>query len=103
MKGERIHEMLVGDILLQGSVIGAEHLLRGGGAYNALLHGAASVKQQRRAWRDADIAYRKEHRAGGLTVTVDAKALARCVILLDHVQESPKLGLVACAVAHAQG
>ena len=103
MKGERIHEMLVGDILLQGSVIGAEHLLRGGGVDNALLHGAASVKQQRRAWRDADIAYRKEHRAGGLAVRVDAKALARRVILLDHVQESPKRGLVACAVAHAQG
>src|SRR3984957_6476732 len=103
MKGERIHEMLVGDILLQGSVISAEHLLGGGGAYNALSHGAASVKQQRRAWRDADIAYRKEHRAGGLTVTVDAKALARRVILLDHGQESPKRCLIGRAVAHAQG
>src|ERR1700686_3579845 len=56
MKGERIHEMVVGDILAQGSVIGAEHLLRGGRVDNALLHGAAGVKQQRRAWRDADIA-----------------------------------------------
>src|ERR1700721_3276544 len=99
MKGERIHEMLVGDILLQGSVIGAEHLLRGGGVDNALLHGAASVKQQRRAWRDADIAYRKEHRAGGLTVTVVAKALARRVVLLDHGQESRKHCLIGRAVA----
>jgi len=89
MKGEGIHEMVVvGDILAQGTIIGAEHLLRGGGADNALLHRTASVKQQRRAWRDADIAYRKEHRAGGLTATVDAKALARCVILLGRVSES---------------
>jgi len=57
MKGERIHEMVVGDILAQGSVISAEHLLRRGGVDNAFLHRAASVKQQRRAWRDADIAY----------------------------------------------
>jgi len=84
MKGERIHEMVVAHILAQGSVIGVEHLLRVAGADNALLHRAASVKQQRRAWRDADIAYRKEHRAGGLTVGVDAKALARRVILLYH-------------------
>src|SRR5580692_1001459 len=103
MKGERIHEMLVGDILLQGGVIGAEHLLRAGGVDGALLHGAAGVKQQRRAWRDADIAYRKEHRAGGLTVTVDAKAFARRVILLDHSQEPPKRRLIARAVTHAQG
>src|SRR6202790_815574 len=100
MKGERIHEMVVGDILAQGSVIGAEHLLGGGRVDNALSHGAAGVKQQRRAWRDADIAYRKEHRAGGLTVTIDAKALARRVILLDHGQEPPKRGLIARAIAH---
>src|SRR3984893_3534275 len=99
MKGERVHEMVVGDILAQGSVISAEHLLGGGGADNALSHGAASVKQQRRAWRDADIAYRKEHRAGGLTVTVDAKAFARRIILLDHVQEPPKRCLIARTVA----
>ena len=53
---------------------------------------AAGVKQQRRAWRDADIAYRKEHRAGGLTVAVDAKALARRVVLLDHGLELHKRG-----------
>src|SRR5450432_1900850 len=103
MKGERIHEMVVGDILAQGSIIGAEHFLRTGEADIALLHGAASVKQQRRTWRDADIAYRKEHGAGRLTVTVDAKALARRVILLDHVQESGKRGWIGCAIAHAQG
>src|ERR1700721_897020 len=103
MKGERVHEMVVSDILAQGSVIGAEHLLRGGGVDSALLHRAASVKQQRRAWRDADIAYRKEHRAGGLTVGVDAKALARRVILLDHGQELPKHHLIGRAIAHAQG
>jgi hypothetical protein len=37
---------------------------------------AASVKQQRRTWCDTDISYGKEHRAGGLAVGVDAKALA---------------------------
>src|SRR6202140_4933608 len=95
MKGERIHEMVVGDILAQGSVIGAEHLLGGGRVDNALSHGAASVKQQRRAWRDADIAYRKEHRAGGLTVTVDAKAFARRIILLVQVKKRPKRCLIA--------
>src|SRR5882757_6384489 len=84
MKVERVHEMVVGDILAQGSVISTEHLLRGGGADDALLHGAASVKQQRRTRRDADIAYRKKHRAGGLTVTVDAKALTRRIVLLYH-------------------
>ena len=103
MKGERIHEMVVGDILLQGSVIGAEHLLRGGGVDNALSHGASSVKKQRRAWRDANIAYRKEHRAGRLTVAVDAKALTRCIILLYHRLESRKRGLIGRAVAHVQG
>src|ERR1700724_2978126 len=103
MKGERFHEMVVGDILAQGSVISAEHLLGGGGADNSLLHGAASVKQQRRARSDADIAYRKEHRAGGLTVAVESKEFARRVILLDHGQEPPKRGLIARAVAHAQG
>lgn len=93
--------MVVGDILAQGSVISAEHLLRGGRVDNALSHGAASVKQQGRARRDADIAYRKEHRAGGLTVGVDAKALSRRVILLYHGQEPPKRCLIARAVAHA--
>ena len=101
MKGERFHEMVVGDILAQGSVISAEHLLRGGGADNALLHGAAGVKQQRRAWRDADVAYRKKHRAGGLTVRVDAKALTRRIILLYDGQELPKHCLIGRAVAHA--
>ena len=94
MKVECVHEMVGGDILLQGCVIGAEHLLRGSGVDNALSHGAAGMKQQRRAWSDADIAYRKEHGAGGLTVTVDAKALARRVILLDHVQEPRKRGRI---------
>jgi hypothetical protein len=101
MKVERIHKMLVGDILAQGSVIGAEHFLRTGEADGPLFHRAAGVKQQRRAWRNADVAYRKEHRAGGLTVTVNAEALTRRIILLDHVQESPKRGLVGCAIAHA--
>ena len=100
MKGECFHEMVVGDILAQGGVIGVEHLLRGGGADNSLLHGAAGVKQQRSAWSDADIAYRKEHRAGGLTVAVDAKAFARRVILLYHGQELRKRVLIGRAVAH---
>ena len=101
MKVECIHEMVGSDILLQGGVIGAEHLLRGGGIDDALLHGAASVKQQRGAGSDADIAYRKEHRAGGLTVAVDAEALARRIILLYHGQESRKRCLIGRAVAHA--
>src|ERR1700719_3769871 len=103
MKGERFHKMVVGDILAQGSVISAEHLLGGGGADNSLLHGAASVKQQRRARSDADIAYRKEHRAGGLTVAVDAKAFSRRVLLLYHGQELRKRVCIGRAVAHAQG
>ena len=77
MKGERVHEMVVGDMPAQGSVVSAKHLLRGGGVDNALSDGAASVKQPGRARSDADIAYRKEHRAGRLTVGVDAKAPAR--------------------------
>ena len=103
MKGERFHVMVVGDILLQGSIIGAEHLLRGGGVDNSLLHGAAGVKQQRSARRDADIAYRKEHRAGGLTVAVDAKAFARGIVLLYHRQELRKRVGTGRAVAHVQG
>ena len=103
MKGERVHEMVVGDILAQGSVIGAEHLLRGGGVDGACSHRATSMKQQSSAWRDTDIAYRKKHRAGGLTVAVDAKALARRVILLNYVQESRKRGCIDRAVAHAKG
>src|SRR5215469_11159242 len=47
MKLERIHEMVVSDILAQGSVISAEHLLRAGGVDSAPLPGAAGVKQQR--------------------------------------------------------
>src|SRR5579863_1149080 len=103
MKVERFHEMVVGDIPAQGRVIGVEHLLGVVGADNALSPGAASVKQQRRAWRDADIAYRKEHRAGGLTVAVNAKALARRIILLYHRQELVKHVITGCAVTHEQG
>src|SRR6266404_6575703 len=103
MKGERFHEMVGGEILAQGSVIGAEHLLRAVGANNAIFHRAASVKRQRRVWRDADIAYRKEHRAGGWTVGVDAKALARRVVLTYHGLESRKLGFIGRGVAHGYG
>ena len=103
MKGERFHEMVVGDILAQGSVIGLQHLLRVGGADNPRLHRATSVKQQRGAWCDADIAYRKEHRAGGLTVGVDAKAFARRIVLLYHGQELRERVFTGRAVAHAQG
>ena len=102
MKVECIHEMVGSDILLQGGVIGAEHLLRAKGA-EAPLPGAAGVKQQRSTLRDADIAYRKEHGAGGLTVAVNAKALTRCVILLYHGLELRKLGWIARTIAHAQG
>ena len=102
MKVECLHVMVGRDIPLQGAIIGAEHLLRVAGA-DALLHRAASVKQQRRTWRDADIAYRKEHGAGGLTVAVNAKALTRCVILLYHGLELRKLGWIARTIPHAQG
>ena len=101
MKGERFHEMVVGDILAQGSVISVEHLLRVGGVDNPFLHRAAGVKQQRSAWRDANISYRKEHRAGGLTVGIDAKAFARRIILLYHVEELPKRVCTGRAVPHA--
>src|SRR5258707_8058311 len=70
---------------------------------DARLPGAAGVKQQRSTRRDADIAYRKEHGAGGLTVAVNAKALTRCVILLYHGLELRKLGWIARTIAHAQG
>ena len=76
MKLQRIHEMVGSDIPAQGSVISAEHLVRGGRVDNTRFPVAASVKQQRRAWLDTDISYGKEHRAGGLTMRVDAKALA---------------------------
>jgi hypothetical protein len=102
MKVECAHEMVGGDILLQGGVIGAEHLLRATGA-DARLPSAAGVKQQRSTRRNADIAYRKEHGAGGLTVAVNAKALTRCVILLYHGLELRKLGWIARTIPHAQG
>ena len=76
MKLQRIHVMVGSEVLAQGRFISAEHLVRGGGIDNTRLPVAASVKQQRRAWLDTDISYGKEHRAGGLTVRVDAKALA---------------------------
>src|SRR5882757_6141403 len=102
MKVECVHEMVGGEILLQGCVTGAEHLLRAAGA-DARLPPAAGVKLQRSTRRDADIAYRKEHGAGGLTVAVNAKALTRCVILLYHGLELRKLGWIARTIAHAQG
>ena len=102
MKVECVHEMVGGDILLQRGVIGAEYLLRATGA-DARLPGAAGVKQQRSTRRNADIAYRKEHGAGGLTVAVNAKALTRCVILLYHGLELRELGWIARTIAHAQG
>ena len=101
MKSERFHEMVVGDVLAQGSVVGVEHLLRIGRADNSRLHRTASVKQQRRAWHDADVAYRKKHGAGGLTVRVDAKALTRRVIFLDHLEEFRKRVCAGCAITHA--
>jgi len=76
MKLQLIHEMVGSDVPAQGSVICAEHLVRDGRADNTLSPVAASVKQQLRSWLDTDISYGKEHRAGGLTVRVDAKALA---------------------------
>ena len=76
MKLQRIHEMVGSDVPAQGSVISAEHLARGGRVDHTRSSVAASVKQQRRAWLDTHISYGKEHRAGGLTVGVDAKALA---------------------------
>jgi hypothetical protein len=102
MKVECVHEVVGGDVLLQGGIIGAEHLLRATGA-DTRLPGAAGVKQQRSTGRNADIAYRKEHGAGGLTVAVNAKALTRCVILLYHGLELRKLGWIARTIAHAQG
>src|SRR3974390_26108 len=102
MKGERFHEMVVGHILAQCGVIGVEHLLRVGGADNSFLHRTASVKQQRSAWLDADIAYRKKHSARGLTVRVDAKALTGRIILLDHGEELRKRVCTGRAITHAQ-
>src|ERR1700722_17748455 len=102
MKGERVYELVVHDILPQGSVIGAGHHL-GVGRADATGRGAAGVKQQRRTWRDADIADRKEHRAGGLTVAVDAEAFARRVVLRDHGLEMRKRSWIGRAIAHAQG
>src|SRR5262249_48298877 len=91
-----------GDILLQGGIIGAEHLLRVDGA-DALQPGAASVKQQRGTPRDADIAYRKEHGAGGLTMAVNSKALTGRVILLYHRLELREFSWIACTISHVQG
>ena len=50
--------MVFGDVLLQGRVIGAAHSFRG--------RRSSRIKRQRRARQDADIAYRKEHRAGAI-------------------------------------
>ena len=59
------------------------------------------MEQQRRAGRDAHIADRQEHRAGRLTVTVDAKAFARRVVLVDHRQELIEDRHGGRAVTHA--
>lgn len=83
MEFERIHEMVVGDVLAKCCVIGAAHLLCGGDA-NSCSPCAAGMKQQRRAGHHAHIADRQKHRAGGLAVAVDAKAFARRVVFLDH-------------------
>ena len=101
MKFERIHEMIGSDILLQGGIIGAEHLLRAAGADASQLC-AAGVKQQRGIRRHADISNRQEHGAGGLTVAVNAKALTGCVVLLYYGLELRKLSWIARTVAHAQ-
>src|SRR5262249_21760427 len=76
MKLQRFHEMVGSDVPAQGSVISAEHLVRSGRGDGTRSPVAASVKQQRCAWLDTDMSYGKEHRAGGLTVGVDPKALA---------------------------
>src|SRR5215472_3708317 len=76
MKRERIHEMVVADILAQRRIIGVEQMLRCAWAVFACAHVAAGVKQQRRVGRDADIADQQEQRACGLAMAVDAKALA---------------------------
>jgi len=101
MEFKSIHEMVVGDVLAKGCVIGASHLLRGRDA-DSCSPCAAGMKQQRRAGRDADIADRQKHRARRLTVAVDAEAFAGRVIFLDHEQESPERRCIRRAVAHAE-
>ena len=57
MKLQRIHEMVGGEVSAQGSVISAEHLVRGGRVDSTRSPVAAGVKQQRRlpvitSWRE---------------------------------------------------
>ena len=63
---------------------------------------ATGVKQQRRVWRDTDIADGKEQGACGLAVAVDAKALAGGVILLHDCIEARHCARRARSHAHAQ-
>src|SRR5215469_18241145 len=92
--------MVLHDVLTQGRLVGGKHALRPELALDLRSGVATGMKQQLRARRDADVAYREENRACGLAVAVDAKALPRGIVLPhDCVEDRP----LATVRAHADG
>ena len=83
MEFARRHIPLVDDILPQRRFVPGCHTIR-----EVLI--AARVKQQVGILRHTHVSDRKEHRAGRLAMTVDAKALSRCIVFPDHRLEFRK-------------
>ena len=82
VKRQRLHVVIVDEILAQFGVIGVQHPLRGA-RMDIALAVVAGVEQQRGAALDADIAQAQEQRAERLAVTLDAKQFAAGVGALD--------------------
>jgi len=95
MEFTRRHIPLVDDILAQRRFVPGCHTIR-----EVLV--AARVKQQVGILRHTDVFDRKEHRAGRLAMTVDAKALSRCIVFPDHRLEFRKSRGAARAHPHAK-
>lgn len=82
VKRQRIHIMIIDDVLAQGRVIGVQHPV-GGIRIDIALAIVAGMKQQGRAALDADIAQAEKQRAVRLAMPLDAEQLATGIGAVD--------------------
>ena len=82
MKFQRLHVVVVDEILAQFRIVGAQHPLRMSDMDIALAV-VTGVEQQRGAALDADIAQAQEQRAIRLAMALDAKQFAAGIGTLD--------------------
>jgi hypothetical protein len=75
VKFQRLHVVVVDEILAQFRIVGAQHPLRMG-RMDIALAVVTGVEQQRGAALDADIAQAQEQRAVRLAMTLDTKQFA---------------------------